>query len=210
MPGDVRVRHCGSCDRDVYNLASMTPAQIEAMLAQPGPLPCMRIVRNQCGSLRAARNEQRPNVFVRASMALSTVMLMAGAAAAQGTGSPKTETAASLIGQVVDLKGQPMAHADVQLWTKNKMVATIETDEQGKFRLGTAPGNYSIYALERGGESQRSEMFDVTLRAGLQEAKKAIRLQPVTIEVGEVVAVPANPRLGTRKIKTAVLARSSD
>jgi Carboxypeptidase regulatory-like domain len=208
MPGDVRVRRCGSCDRDVYNVASMMPEQIEAMLAKPGPLPCMRIVRNHDGSLLAARNEQRPNVFVRASMALSTVMLMAGTAAAQGTGSAKPETAASLIGQVVDPKGQPIAHADVELWKKSKMVTTIETDEQGKFRLGAAPGNYSIYALEHDREMQRSQTFDVTLRAGLQEAKKAIHLQPATIEVGEVVAVPTTPRLGTRKVKTTAPVQS--
>jgi len=136
-------------------------------------------------------------------MALSTVMLMAGTAAAQGTSSPKPETAASLIGQVVDSRGKPIAHAEVELWKKSKMVTTIETDEQGKFRLGAAPGNYSICALEHDGEMQRSETFDVTLRAGLQETKKAIHLQQATIEVGEGVAVSTTPRLGTRKVKAA-------
>ena len=102
MPGDARVRHCGGCDRDVHNLAAMTPAQIDALLAKPGPLPCMRIVRNVDGSLMTARVEQKPGVIRRASRILSTVMLMAGSASAQTGNTSKPKPIASLEGQVVD------------------------------------------------------------------------------------------------------------
>src|SRR6185312_7923892 len=73
MAGDARVRHCGACGRDVRNVATMTPSEIDAMLAAPGPLPCMRIVRYQDGSLLTARVEQKPGMLQRASMMLSTV-----------------------------------------------------------------------------------------------------------------------------------------
>jgi hypothetical protein len=63
MAGDARVRHCGECGRDVRNLAAMTPAEIDAMLAAPGPLPCMRLVQYEDGSLLTARVEQRAGVW---------------------------------------------------------------------------------------------------------------------------------------------------
>ena len=76
MPGDARVRHCGGCDRDVHNLAAMTPAQIDALLAKPGPLPCMRMVRHQDGSLMTARVEVADAAFCNMRrLALTTVML---------------------------------------------------------------------------------------------------------------------------------------
>jgi hypothetical protein len=199
MAGNASVRHCGSCDRDVRNVAAMTPAQIDAMLAQPGPLPCMRLVQFDDGSLLVARSEHR-HFLLRASMALSTVMLMAGCA--QTTGSSKPESNANLIGQVVDLKGKPIAHVNVQLWRKDKMVVTVETDDRGSFRLAAAPGNYSIYALERDGEEYlQSDIFDVKLQAGLQETKKAMHLRPVAVTVGDVVDVRPKPKLQTSKTK---------
>src|SRR5580698_5167237 len=75
MPGDARVRHCGACDRDVHNLAAMTPAQIDALLAKPGPLPCMRMVQFEDGSLMAARVAVRHSLFQRTALTLSTAML---------------------------------------------------------------------------------------------------------------------------------------
>jgi hypothetical protein len=161
----------------------------------------MRLVQFDDGSLLVAQSEHRAHFFLRASMALSTVMLMAGAASAQRTGSSKPEGNANLIGQVVGLKGRPVAHVDVQLWRKDKMVVAVETDDKGNFHLAAAPGNYAIYALERDGESLQSDTFDVKLQTGSQETKEAIHLRPVTVLVGEVVVVPSKPRLQTRKIK---------
>jgi hypothetical protein len=63
MYGDERIRHCGSCRKNVYNIALLTRAQATALIASREPV-CLRIYRrpdgtvvtNDCWSrLRAAR-----------------------------------------------------------------------------------------------------------------------------------------------------------
>lgn len=44
MTGDARVRHCGACDREVYDLRAMDPDEVEAFIAaRREKLPCMRM-----------------------------------------------------------------------------------------------------------------------------------------------------------------------
>lgn len=54
MVGDARVRHCGVCDREVYDLTAMDPDEIEAFLAaRKEALPCMRLHRRRDGRVQA-------------------------------------------------------------------------------------------------------------------------------------------------------------
>jgi hypothetical protein len=54
MVGDDRVRHCGACDRDVYNLSGMTRGEAEALIASRiGPL-CVRFYRRSDGTVLTA------------------------------------------------------------------------------------------------------------------------------------------------------------
>jgi len=175
MAGDARVRHCGACGRDVRNVATMTPSEIDAMLAAPGPMPCMRIVRYQDGSLLTARVEQKPGMLQRASMMLSTVMLMAGSAAAQSSIGNKNAT---LTGRVVDPTGASIPRASVELRSNGKMVATAETDAQGDFSVQANAGEYVVRATSPGFET--FEMKSVALHAGIQKA------EPIALLVGTV------------------------
>jgi hypothetical protein len=51
MFGDERVRHCGSCDKDVFDLSEMTAAEAEALLAQSGAPVCARLHRRADGTV---------------------------------------------------------------------------------------------------------------------------------------------------------------
>ena len=203
MPGNSRVRHCGVCDRDVHNGATMTPAQLEAILAQPGPLPCMRLVQYEDGSLLTARADQQPNLLRRASLALSTVMLMAGGAAAQNPTLPKQDQMAILQGSVVDATGASISHAKVELLADGKQAVFAETDAQGAFVLTVLPGAYTFDVASPG--FKRSDAMPVQLHAGTQQASHPILLQiasenlgvvVVTLEDGEMLfESPPNPAL---------------
>ena len=186
MPGDSRVRHCSVCDRDVHNVAAMAPAQLEAILAQPGPLPCMRLVQYVDGSLLTARMDQKPDLLRRASMALSTVMLMAGGAAAQTSTPSKQDQMAVLQGKVVDATGASISHAKIELLANGKQVISAETDVQGAFVLTALPGAYTFDVTSRG--FKRSDAMPVQLRAGTQQALNPILLQ-VAENLGEVVVI---------------------
>jgi Carboxypeptidase regulatory-like domain len=184
LPGDSRIRHCGVCDRDVHNVAAMVPAQLEAVLAQPGPLPCMRLVQYEDGSLLTARTDQKPNLLRRASMALSTVMLMAGGAAAQTSTLPKQGQMAVLQGRVVDATGASISHAKIELLADGKQVISAETDSQGAFVLTALPGAYTFDVTSSG--FKRSDATPVQLHAGTQQASNPILLQ---LAVSEVMGV---------------------
>lgn len=193
MPGDSRVRHCGVCDRDVHNGATMTPAQLEAILAQPGPLPCMRLVQCEDGSLLMARTEQRPGLLRRASLALSTVMLMAGGAAAQNPTLPKQDQRAILQGRVVDVTGASISHARVELLADGKQAVSAEADAQGAFVLTVLPGAYTLDVASPG--FKRSDAMPVQLHAGTQQASKPILLQLASENLGVIVVVPEEEML---------------
>lgn len=49
MVGDDVVRHCARCGKDVYDLASMTTSEAEALLARDGETPCVRLRRRRDG-----------------------------------------------------------------------------------------------------------------------------------------------------------------
>ena len=52
MVGDERVRHCASCDKDVFNVAAMTRTEALQLIAnQSGEVPCLRLFRRDDGTV---------------------------------------------------------------------------------------------------------------------------------------------------------------
>jgi hypothetical protein len=77
MAGDDVVRHCSRCGKDVYDLASMTTSEAEALLASDGQRPCVRLRRRRDGRVVTA-DCPPPSWSERTGARLAT----AGAAAA--------------------------------------------------------------------------------------------------------------------------------
>lgn len=194
MTGDARVRHCGACDRDVRNVATMTPAEIDAMLAAPGPLPCMRIVQYPDGSLMAARVETKRGFLRHASVALTTVMLAATSSLAKAHPAIADNTAV-LQGVIVDPDGTPIPHAVVKLTQDGHRVTSSETDKNGIFTLSAAPGKFVIDALAPGFANSLQRRVDLV--KGARRLADPIRLNVVAL-MGEVVVV--EKPLKTRKL----------
>lgn len=53
MAGDDRVRHCGDCNKQVFNLSGMTRADAEALLSN-GNTPCVRYFQRHDGTILLA------------------------------------------------------------------------------------------------------------------------------------------------------------
>lgn len=51
MTGDEHVRFCGRCEKNVYDLSSLTAAQAEALLAERGESMCVRFFRRSDGTV---------------------------------------------------------------------------------------------------------------------------------------------------------------
>ncbi|MCY1016413.1 hypothetical protein [Pyxidicoccus sp. MSG2] len=86
MTGDARVRHCGACRLNVYNVSEMSTSEVEALL-QPGGSVCARVYRRSDGTVvtgdcRRVWREQRAEATtllgtaVTATAALSLLALI--------------------------------------------------------------------------------------------------------------------------------------
>lgn len=51
MAGDDRVRHCGQCDRLVYQVARLTAEEVEALFRAGGEAPCLQLRRRADGTV---------------------------------------------------------------------------------------------------------------------------------------------------------------
>ena len=54
MVGNERVKFCGQCSLNVYNLSSMTKAQAEHLIASTEGRLCVRFYRRRDGSITSA------------------------------------------------------------------------------------------------------------------------------------------------------------
>lgn len=80
MVGDDEVRHCGQCNRKVYNLSGMTREEAEALVSNTEAGMCVRFIRKDgmvmtrdCGEpIQTARNSGF------AGLALAAIPLVAG------------------------------------------------------------------------------------------------------------------------------------
>lgn len=79
MVGSARVRHCGICDREVYDLTAMDADEIESFVAaRREALPCMRLYRRFDGRVQAGPCA-RPRKLGRA-IAVATALGLAALA----------------------------------------------------------------------------------------------------------------------------------
>lgn len=51
MSGSDQVRHCGLCEKNVYNLTMMNAAEVSDLFAQRKTLPCIRFYRRKDGTI---------------------------------------------------------------------------------------------------------------------------------------------------------------
>ncbi|HEY4244449.1 MAG TPA: hypothetical protein VGM88_31765 [Kofleriaceae bacterium] len=86
MSGDERVRHCGACDKNVYNLSSMTREEAEALIREKNGGLCVRYYRRPDGTILTGDC----TVGIRRQRRL-LVVVAAGAATLLGVGTAAYE-----------------------------------------------------------------------------------------------------------------------
>lgn len=174
MRGDSRVRHCDACGCDVINAASLTPEQIEEHIeaALDGkPMPCMRLVQFEDGSLLTAQTGRRLSFVQRAVAGVSAFAVIAASAIAQSSAA----ATATLRGRVVDPHGAGVSSATVRLHQPNHPDVTVKTGDDGAFAAEAAPGNYAIDAEKPGFTYFATER--VVLHTGVQELARPLKLE---------------------------------
>jgi hypothetical protein len=89
MDGDDRTRHCGQCDRKVYNVARLSADEVVALLQASDRPPCLQLWRRADGTVlttdcpigaRRLRNRRRAPL----AMTLTALLAACGGLRAQG------------------------------------------------------------------------------------------------------------------------------
>lgn len=180
MQGDARSRHCAHCDKDVHNLATMSPKAIEDLVIQTGGKFCGRVTRRSDGSLVTLKSiNRKPDRAAQfAGFAASLLIAVSSTGAAAKTSDEGNQ--AVLTGTVLTPDGSgPVPKAQVMLTTDAGVVATTTTDNNGAFRLSASPGTYTIAIRQNPIVGRR--ILAVSLHEGLQI------LQPTQTRAGEMV-----------------------
>jgi hypothetical protein len=88
MTGDDRARHCGACQKSVYNLSGMTRAEAEALLIERNGDLCVRYYQRHDGTILLAdctvgvqRKRDRRRTAARAAAIVAGGLAVAGGAA---------------------------------------------------------------------------------------------------------------------------------
>jgi hypothetical protein len=106
MTGDDRVRFCGSCEKNVYNLSAMAQADAEALLAKHASSICVRLYRRADGTVLTADCP----VGVRRKRVRRGVLAVAGAGALASAASTTFATQGSpvVMGEpaLIDVRGR--------------------------------------------------------------------------------------------------------
>ncbi len=116
MAGEGRVRFCGSCEKNVFDLSSLTREDAEALLAANGATPCVRLYRRADGTVvtglcvelkpRAALGTRCMKAIAAVTMSLSFVAC-AAPETAESTPLPTGATAALAKSHEVLAKSTP-------------------------------------------------------------------------------------------------------
>ncbi|MFN7972774.1 MAG: hypothetical protein U0166_10570 [Acidobacteriota bacterium] len=117
MPGDDRVRHCGACRLDVYNIAGLSRDEAETLIASHEGRVCLRlyrrldgrIVTKDCVAVRAGRLKR-----VAALTAAFSLVLAVHASSVLGRGgrSPVSQGTSDAIAEICGSGGRAIVSQD--------------------------------------------------------------------------------------------------
>jgi hypothetical protein len=163
MAGDGRVRFCGQCKLNVYDISAMTRSEAESFIANAEGRICAKLYRRADGSiltqdcpvgLRAIRKK----VSRAAAAAFSALFSLFGGPALFAQQQPKEESKvdarstfrrygqAAVEGKVTDMLHAVIAGAEVRLINEQtKREVSTRANESGRFRfMDVEPGVYTI------------------------------------------------------------------
>lgn len=169
MKGDNRVRFCGHCQLNVYNISELSRIEAEALIASTEGRICARLYRRTDGTILTkdcpvGLRALRMRVSKRAAAVFAAIASISAAAFGQQSAAKDGKTACTpqtritrtigsadpaakvLSGTVVDLNGAAIPGATVTVTNaETKEIRTVSATDAGRFEFASlAAGNYSI------------------------------------------------------------------
>jgi hypothetical protein len=160
MAGDDRVRHCAECNRNVYNFAELTHAEIDDLVATREGRLCARLYRRADGTMITKDCPVGFQMKVRrisriTGAALSAAMTVPASAQAPPSSQPGLVQIAAQPAQieleVADPSGVVIPNAVVHFTNKaTKVKLDVTTDNRGRVTSNVSAGCYEIAVESRG------------------------------------------------------------
>jgi hypothetical protein len=122
MPGDERVRACGDCNKNVYNLSGMTREEAEALLVEKEGRLCVRYYRRTDGTILfgdctigVSRRRRRKLVAGAAALLAATGIVAYGASRAVADEEEMEEMVEETVGVMGGLSAEPPRGAEMEM-----------------------------------------------------------------------------------------------
>jgi len=208
MEGDERVRFCRQCGLHVYNLAALTTAEAESLVARTGGRLCARLYRRADGTVLTSDCPRglaaaRRRVALAAGAALAAVLSLCGGAFGQSKGKGLQSCGADAVkvkrvaapgegsavkGAVFDPAQAAVPGALVRLAAKgSERKYTADTSAEGAFEFrALPPGTYDVEVSAPGFQTRVVRQLAV----GKDEAVRlelTLGLDPRSMEMGIIV-----------------------
>src|SRR5215510_7373103 len=190
MPGDERVRFCGQCHLNVYNISTLTRKQAEKLIAETEGRLCAKLYRRADGTIitrdcpigiRAIKRRvsRVANAALGAILSIFTNQTIVWAEDGHENCKHYTirivqlqtaQTSALILGTVSDAAGARISNAKVTIVNEEtESKYTSKTDDEGKYRFSSLPaGSYSIVVESPGFASFKKKGLKVNEDEALQ------------------------------------------
>jgi Carboxypeptidase regulatory-like domain len=176
MAGDERVRHCQSCQLNIYNTAEMTKNEVEDLIANREGKLCIRLYKRADGTVLTKDcpvgfRAYQKRVARFAGATLATILGLFSISFGQKEQNTnlidaskinivKTQTQSqigSLSGVIVDANDGVIPEAEIRLYKENsKKVLKTKSDDYGKYSFEElTEGNYILEVKFKGFTTQK-------------------------------------------------------
>jgi len=162
MTGDGRARHCDSCQLNVYNIAELSRAEVENLVATREGRLCIRLYKRADGTVitkdcPVGLRAYQKRVARFAGAALTAILGLFSVSFGQKDDKKAIDAAklkimrtvsqnSALNGTITDPNGALVPNAEILLFKGKREIGRVKSDENGHFAFASlAPG---LYALE--------------------------------------------------------------
>jgi Carboxypeptidase regulatory-like domain len=209
MAGDDRVRYCGQCRLNVYNLSAMSAKEAENLVASREGRLCVRFYQRRDGTVLTKDCPVGLRIVMRrlarvagiAFSALVNVLPVVGCARSLQGQVVRAESGLDLV--VVDQSGAVCYGAKVEILRDGQRVGNLlTTDNEGELHVGhLSPGTYTLKVMHRGFEPYETR---ITLSAGARSDVKAT-LEVLTALQGAVMTLVTEGKIPVIQSETPLL-----
>lgn len=207
MSGDERARHCESCKLNVYNIAGMSNAEVQQLVANREGRLCIRLFRRADGTVLTKDcpvgfRAYQKRVAKFAGATLSVLLSLVGFGAAQGTSGTRDGKNAEqdeqklssneLAGTVVDSVGAVIPGAKIRLFKNNdkKLLRKTRSSDDGRYSFSSLPdGKYRVEVEFKGFKTKIFDNVEVVDGANTT-LNVEMEVTNVTVVVGMIAEAP--------------------